>query len=174
MTSPHLFKTGSLQLPLPDEIIMKNPAILRFAASSKSKPAYCKLAAPVPPTPWDPLIVGPAMKVWAFFRRFDEFIHGPEFSFDELYACLVEASDRHLDLIHDVHIALVMVILDEFDSVDKNDADRHLRNVMYLLASCREDFVMQHIRCCWMEVLVDVARCKKFREFVGRAHPGHP
>lgn len=151
---------------------MKNPAILKFAASSKNKPVYNKLPTPVPPTPWDPLIVGPAMKVWAFFRRFDEFIHGPEFSFDELYACLVESSNRHLELIHDIHIALVMIILDEFDSVDKNDGDRHLRNMMYLLVSCREDFVMHHIRCCWMEALVDVARSKKFREYVQAAYTG--
>lgn len=111
------------------------------------------------------------MKVWAFFRRFDEFIHGPEFSIDELYTCIVESSGLHLALIHDIHVALVMIVLDEYDSVEKSDTERHSRLSMYLLTSCKEDFIMQHIGCCWMEVLVDVSKSKKIGDSVDSCHP---
>lgn len=70
-------------------------------------------------------LLGVAMKVWAFFRRFDEFIHGPEFSVDELIACLMYSGSEIQDLIHDLHIAMLYLFIDEFESVDKTDPNRN-------------------------------------------------
>lgn len=69
-------------------------------------------------------LLGTAMKVWAFFRRFDEFIHGPEFSVDELIACLNYSGPQVQDLIHDLHIAMLYLFIDEFESIDKTDPNR--------------------------------------------------
>jgi hypothetical protein len=40
----------------------------------------------------NPYYVGPILKIRSFFARFDEMIHGPEFSKEELYCCIVSVN----------------------------------------------------------------------------------
>lgn len=48
---------------------------------------------PEPEMPYmNPFFVGYIMKIRSFFVRFDEMIHGPEFSKEELYCCTVNFS----------------------------------------------------------------------------------
>ena len=109
---------------MPDEVISTHPAILDLAYPYTAAKGYKEGSDAAKPSGYPDHLLGTAMKVWAFFRRFDEFIHGPEFSVDELVACLMYSGTEIQDLIHDLHIAMLYLFIDEFESVDKQDPNR--------------------------------------------------
>lgn len=116
---------------------MRHPDILGLVQFYTADKKYQELGTVSHASGYPDQLLSPVMKVWAFFRHFDEFIHGPEFSVDEVIACLQHSGPEVLDLIHDLHIALLYLFIDEFESVDKSDANRHKRTVCFTQApSC--------------------------------------
>jgi DDT domain len=106
---------------------MKHPDILSLVNYYTADKKYQDLGKVSHPSGYPDQLLAPAMKVWAFFRHFDEFIHGPEFSVEEVIACFQYSGPDVLVLIHDLHIALLYLFIDEFESVDKADPNRHKR-----------------------------------------------
>lgn len=166
-----MFVGKMLRLPLPDEVLVAHPKLMHLVERS-SKPQGFKFVAgekvvQIPPKIFRPSeygfgLLGPAVKVWAFFRRFDEYLHAPEFSLDELILCASGHSPEILTLANDIYTSLALVAIEEFKGLDRKDPDRANQHASYMLSNKKDDFLLTHLRGCWPEIYAGLSSMGKF------------
>lgn len=132
-----------------------------------------KFGVPVPKTPqpassWvDTTHMKYIMKTCTFFSRFDELLQGPSFDKYELEAAIVYCNDdKYIDLIHDIHIALLYVFIDEFEEGNRFEYAKEYGLVYYLIKHLKDDFLELHFRIFWPELLYSLATFPDFSEML--------
>jgi hypothetical protein len=106
--NPRLVAEDKIMYPIEDSLFEKYPLVLADKDHSRPKPPPKVEFIP-------PQFLGDILKISHFFQKFDELIDGPEFSKEELYVCMMYEADDRLELIHDLHIALLYLFLDEYE-----------------------------------------------------------
>ena len=104
------------------------------------------------------------LKISHFFQKFDDFIEGPEFSAEELYVCIMYDGEDRIDLIHDIHIALLWIFLDEFDNNNQYEQPSNNGTLFYLLKNVQDGFVEHHIRIFWPELYMALTQTPDFED----------
>lgn len=58
---------------------------------------------------------------------------------------------------HDIHIALLYVFIDEFEEGSKFEYAKDYGQIFYLIKNLKDDFLELHFRIFWPEVMVSLA-----------------
>jgi len=80
--SPKYVKEGKIVYPIEDSLFEQYPFL---ASKNPIKPIV-----PADDHEINPFQLGNILRIYSFFARFDELIHGPEFSKEELYTSIVD------------------------------------------------------------------------------------
>lgn len=61
-----------------------------------------------------------------------------------------------IDLVHDIHIALLYVFIDEFEEGSRFELAKDYGLIFYLIKHLKDDFLELHFRIYWPEVMVSL------------------
>lgn len=104
------------------------------------------------------------LKTTSFFDRFEELLQGPSFSKEELNAAIIYSGPDCLDLVHDIHIALLYVFIDEFEEGSRFEYAKDYGLIFYLIKHLKDDFLELHFRVFWPEVLYSLVDFPEYEE----------
>jgi hypothetical protein len=71
-----------------------------------------------------------------------------------------------LDLINDIHIALLYVFIDEFEEGSKFETSKDYGLIFYLIKHLKDDFLELHFRAFWPELLISLVEFPEYEEMV--------
>ncbi len=107
--------------------------------------------------------LGDVLEIFAFFDYFYEILEGPVFELEELWSCFEYQGPKFLDLIHDIHLAIVQLFIKSF-SQDKQKFDSLANDkgyswfLMFDLIYFKDKIKNQVIRMIWPQLLVEIVR----------------
>ena len=73
-----------------------------------------------------------------------------------------------MDLVNDIHIALVYLFIDEYEEGKEFELPRETGNIFYLLRNVKGEFFETHIRVFWPELLRNLAEMPEFQHIVNK------
>lgn len=71
-----------------------------------------------------------------------------------------------VDLIQDIHIALLYLFIDEYEKNSKFELPRDTGKVFYLLRNCKGEFFEAHFRAFWPELMLGLSTMPEFDHIV--------
>lgn len=107
--------------------------------------------------------LGDVLEIFAFFDYFYEILEGPVFELEELWSCFEYQGPKFLDLIHDIHLAIIQLFMKSF-SQDKAKFDSLANDKGYswflMLDQIyfKDKIKNQVIRMIWPQLLVEIVR----------------
>ena len=104
------------------------------------------------------------LKITSFFERFEDLLQGPNFTKEELNAAILHSGPECLDLIHDIHIALLYEFIDEFEEGKRFENAQRYGLVFYLIKHLQDDFLELHFRTFWPELMLSLVGFPDFEE----------
>ena len=104
------------------------------------------------------------LKITSFFQRFDELLQGPAFTNEELNAAITYCGPESIDLLNDIHIALLYVFIDEFEEGSRFEYAKDYGLIFYLIKHLKDDFLTLHFRIFWPEVMVSLSEFPDFKD----------
>lgn len=104
------------------------------------------------------------LKITSFFKRFDELLQGPEFTKEELNAAVLYSGTDTIDLLNDIHIALLYVFIDEFEEGSRFEYAKDYGLIFYLIKHLKDDFLTLHFRVFWPEVMMSLTEFPDFKD----------
>jgi len=158
--NPKFAADNRVKYPIEDTLFDKFPELLKDKDYSKPKPPAKTDFIP-------PQFLGDILKISHFFEKFDELIDGPEFSKEELYVAIMYEGEERMELIHDIHIALLYLFLDEFEENKKydNPKESNQGQLLYLLRNANEGFCEAHVRIFWPELFLCLTEVSEYEYF---------
>lgn len=76
-----------------------------------------------------------------------------------------------LDLVQDVHIALLYLFIDEYEKNSKFELPRDTGKIFFLLRNCKGEFFEAHFRAFWPELLTGLSEMPEFEHIVSIQSP---
>lgn len=69
-----------------------------------------------------------------------------------------------MDIVHDIHIALLYVFIDEFEEGSRFEYAKDYGLIFYLIKHLKDDFLELHFRVFWPEVMASLAQFPDYEE----------
>jgi hypothetical protein len=144
-----------IKYPIPDEELYKNPELHGVDSKCLHKPSGNKTS--IPEEHFNRVI-----KIWDFINTYKEQIHISFFSPELLYNSLLFNKDEELTIINEIHISLLLIFLEELDTIELTDLVEY--KDLLLLKIAIEGISSKRILLnkTWTEVLRIIATCPMY------------